>query len=834
MSSDPEKPPVTGPLDVERLCWRCDPGLFGFETTEELEDLGEVIGQERALEAIRFAAGMARPGYNLFALGPEGSGRHTVVRHFLDRAARERAVPDDWCYLSNFKAPRAPLALRLAAGRGRGFRSDMARFVDDLREALRAAFESDEHRTRRQVIEDELKERQEQALAEVEGEAKARGIALLRTPMGFAFAPVSDGTVVTPEVFQQFPKAEQQRIGQEIEALQKRLQQALQQSPLWMTETRDKLRQLNTETATFAVGHLIEAVRGRYQDVPEILDYLEEVKADVVENVEAIVAAPERAVAAGPGQGGGPGGAPGGGLAGAPAGLGAQSDLEDGHPLKRRYRVNLIIDNSALAHGPVVYDDDPTYDRLVGRIEHRAEMGALLTDFHMIRPGSVHRANGGYLILDAQKLLTRPMAWDALKRVLRAEEIRIQPPGQAMGLFGTTTLEPEPIPLDVKVVLIGDRRLYYLLSGLDPDFPRLFKVAADFEERIERSEDNSRLYARLIATLARRESLRPLDRGAVARALQYSARLAGDAERLSTSLESVADLLREADYWAGQEGRARITEADVERTIEAQIDRLDRVRDQVQEQMVRGTVAIATEGAAAGQVNGLSVLQLGGFAFGRPSRITARIRLGRGEVIDIEREVELGGPLHSKGVLILSGYLSAHYASERPLSLSASLVFEQSYGGIDGDSASSAELYALLSAIAEVPIKQGFAVTGSVNQFGEVQAIGGVNEKIEGFFDLCAARGLTGEQGVLIPATNVKHLMLDRRVREAVAEGRFSVHAIATIDQGIALLTGLPAGERGPDGRFPEGSVNARVEARLLALAEARRSFAAPQRGSEP
>ena len=810
MGEQGQKPAAIGPLDVESLCRRCDPGLFDFETTEALEDLTEMIGQERALEAIRFAAGMTRSGYNLFALGPEGSGRHSLVRQFLEGQAKARPAPDDWCHVSNFKEPRAPRVLRLAPGRGRVFQSDMARFVEDLREALRAAFESDEHRTRRQVIEDELKERQEQALSVVEKKAQERGITLLRTPVGFAFAPVSDGQVVAPEAFQQFPKAEQERIGQEIEALQKELQKVLQQTPLWMTETRDKLRQLNIETATFTVGHLIEAVCATYRDVPEILAYLDEVRGDVIENVETIVSTPER-----------------------PAGEGVAGDLGDGHPLKRRYRVNLMVDNAELSHGPVVYDDDPTYDRLIGRIEHRAEMGALLTDFHMIRPGSLHRANGGYLILDARMLLTRPMAWDALKRVLKAKEIRIQPIGQALGMLGTTTLEPEPIPLDVKVVLVGERQLYYLLAALDPDFSRLFKVAADFEDRIERSDDSSRLYARLIATLARREALRPLDRGAVARALEFSARLAGDSERLSTSLEDLADLLREADYWAGEEGREHITEADIDHSIATQIDRLDRVRDQIQQEMRRGTIAIATDGSAVGQVNGLSVMQLGGFAFGRPSRITARVRLGRGEVIDIEREVELGGPLHSKGVLILSGYLSAHYAAERPLSLSASLVFEQSYGGIDGDSASSAELYALLSAIAGVPIRQGFAVTGSVNQFGEVQAIGGVNEKIEGFFDLCAARGLTGEQGVLIPASNVKHLMLDRRVRDAVAARRFSVHAVGSVDQGLEILTGETAGLCAADGSFPGGSINARVEARLLELAEARRGFALPGRADE-
>lgn len=799
MASDPG---AVQPLSADALCWRCDARHLTFRSTEELEDLTDAIGQDRAVEAIRFSIGMERPGYNLFALGPEGTGKHTLVRHHLDAEAEGRPAPFDWCYISNFGELRKPQVLRLAAGRGAAFQADMARFTGELRDALRAAFESDQYRTSRQVIEEAFKERHEQAMAAVEEEGRAQNIALMRTPAGFVFAPVSDGKVVTPEVFQAFPEDERKRIEAAIDGLQKKLQDELRQTPLWMKETRDKLRKLNDETAMFAVGHMIAALRARYEDLPEVLSYLDDVNRDVIENVETIVAAPDKD---------------------GPDGVSAET--ADGHPLFRRYRVNLIVDNAGQSHAPVVYEDDPTYDRLLGRVEHRAEMGTLVTDFHLIRAGALHRANGGYLILDAHKLLTRPMAWEGLKRALKAGEVRIESAAQAMGLLSTVTLEPEPIAIDVKIVLVGERRLYYLLSELDPDFSRLFKVAADFDERIERSDENNLRFARLVATIARRERLRPLDCGGVARALEFSARQAGDAERLSTQLEDLADVLREADYWAGAEKRDRITADDVQRAVDANVYRLDRVRERIQEEIRRGTITIDTDGAVAGQVNGLSVMQLGGFAFGKPSRITARIRLGKGEVIDIEREVALGGPLHSKGVLILSGYLSAHYAPERPLSLSASLVFEQSYGGVDGDSASSTELYALLSAIAEVPIEQGFAVTGSVDQYGRVQAIGGVNEKIEGFFDLCAARGLTGGQGVLIPAANVKHLMLHRRVVEAARDGRFHVHAVETIAQGIEILTGMPAGERGADGAFPAGSVNHRVEARLIQLAEARRAF---------
>ncbi|MCH8809505.1 MAG: AAA family ATPase [Proteobacteria bacterium] len=790
-------------LSADALCWRCTPEQFAFESTDDLDDLTEVMGQERAVEALRFGIGMRRAGYNIYALGPEGIGKHTVARRFLEEQARGEPLPLDWCYVSNFKEPRKPRILQLNAGRGAVFQTDMARFVEDVRHALRSAFESEEYRTRRQVLEEEIKERQEHALEEIEEDAKARGIALMRTPVGFAFAPVAGGKVISPEVFQRLAKKDRERIETDIEALQKRLHQVLREAPRWMKELRDQIRELSDQTAIFAVGHLSEELRKAYADQPEILAFLDEVQQDVVRNVETIAGAQEK-----------------------PGPDGVSADFDDGHPVLRRYRVNLLVDNGGCDRAPVVYEDDPSFDRLRGRIEHRAEMGALLTDFHMIRPGVLHRANGGYLIVDARKILARPMAWEGLKQALMTKEIRIEPLAQALGVLSTVTLEPEPIPLEVKVVMVGDRTLYYLLSEHDPEFGRLFKVAADFDERVERGDENNLLYARLVATLVRKDELKSFDSGAVARVLEYSARQAGDAEKLSTQIEGLSDVLREADYWAARAGRAVVGAEDVQRALDSRIHRLDRVREQIQEQIERGTIVIDTEGATVGQINALSIMQLGGFAFGRPNRVTARVRLGRGEVVDIEREVELGGPLHSKGVLILSGYLSAHYASDRPLSLGASLVFEQSYGGIDGDSASSAELYALLSAIAEVPIAQSFAVTGSVNQRGEVQAIGGVNEKIEGFFDLCAARGLSGKQGVLIPATNVKHLMLHARVVDAVEAGKFDIYPVATIDQGLEILTGVAAGARGPDGRFPEGTVNRRVEAKLLEMAEKRQAFA--------
>ena len=795
------------PLAAEDLCWRCDTSGWDFKTTDDLEDLDEVVGQARATEAIQFAIRMAQPGYNIYALGPEGMGKHEIVNRFLEARATEEETPLDWCYVHNFGEPHSPRAIELPSGRGLSFKQDMERLVRDLHDALLGAFESEDYRTRRQVLEEELKERQQESVSEIEEQAKAKGLALVRTPIGFALAPVSEGKLVPPEVFEQFPKEAKEKIQADIEVLQKQLQTALQKTPVWIKETREKVRALNQETADLAVGHLIAALREKHRDLEEVLTYLDEIQADVTGHLDAFLQGPEQP----PGPQAGP--------------QAPQQNRAGAGPF-RRYLVNLIVHNGEKNRAPVVYEDNPTHDRLVGYVEHRAELGALVTDFNMIRPGALHRANGGYLVLDARKVLTRPLAWDGLKRALFAKEVRIEPVAQMMGILSTTSLEPEPIPLKVKVVLVGEPQLYYLLSFHDPEFKDLFKVAADFDEIVDRDDQNDRLYARQVATLVRKNELRPFDCQAVGRVMEQAARLAGDAERLSTRTELVADLLREADHWASAAGRDRVGAEDVQTAIEKQIYRQDRVRQRMQEQIERGTILIDTKGDKVGQINGLSVLSLGGFAFGRPSRITARVRLGRGDLVDIEREVELGGPLHSKGVLILRGFLSSHYASDRPLSLSASLVFEQSYGGVDGDSASSAELYALLSAIAEVPIKQSFAVTGSVNQYGEVQAIGGVNEKIEGFFDLCAERGLTGEQGVLIPDSNVKHLMLRPDVIEAVRDDRFRIYPVTRIEQGIEILTGLPAGLRGPDGRFPEDSLNHRVEARLIALAEQRRAFA--------
>lgn len=789
-------------LSADALYRRCDLSALPFASTAELEDLTEVVGQDRALEAVRFGTGIRRQGFNLFLLGPAGMGKFTTVRAFLEKKAADEPTPDEWCYVNNFDKPEKPRALRFPPGRGVPFRDDMERLLENLRSAIPSAFESETYTARKNVIEQEVKERQEKALEEVQRQANERGIAVLRTPTGIALAPMRKGEIVSPREFDQLPESEHKKIQAAIGELQDKLQAVLRQMPRIEQEGREKLRDLNHEIAIFAVGHLIDALRKKYADLPDIVSFLNDVEKDITESVDEFLAPGENPLAA---------------LMGVSLPYAAR-----GTAFFRRYRVNVLVDHSDKRGAPVVYEDHPTYQNIVGQTEYIAHLGALSTDFNLIRPGALHRANGGYLILNVYKLLMQPYAWEALKRSLRSSQIRIESLGQMLSLVTAVSLEPEPIPLNVKVALVGERSLYYLLSSLDSEFDELFKVAADFEEHMDRSPESMLLYARMVGTIARHEKLLPFDRGAVARVIEQSSRAAGDSEKLLTHRRTLSDLLREADYWARQSNRAVASAEDVQRAIDAQIHRADRVRERLLEETLQGTLLIDTQGERIGQVNGLSVIEFGHFPFGRPSRITALVRLGKGEVVDIEREVELSGPIHSKGVLILSGFLGARYASDQPLSLSASLVFEQSYSQIEGDSASSAELYALLSALSGLPIKQGLAVTGSVNQHGEIQAIGSVNEKIEGFFELCKARGNMNGQGVIIPASNVRHLMLRRDVVEAVEAGKFHVYPVATIDQGIEILTGVPAGERDASGKFPEGTVNQKVEARLIELAEKR------------
>jgi len=788
------------PLAPQTLRTRCDPAGLAFETTAELPESDEIFGQARAVEAVRFAIAIDGSGYNLFVLGEPGSNRHGIVRRLVGAHAATLPPPDDWCYINNFAQPNKPRSLRVPAGRGATLRAEMQRFVTELAAAISAGFESEEYRSRIEAIQDELKQREEHALGQLGDEAVAQGLAFLRTPQGFAFVPMKGEETLDPEAFANLPDDERARIGALIDEFRERLHKLSHQFPRWRREMQTRVREVGRDTMQLAVGHLIEELKERYTDLPAVLGFLDEVLRDVVEvgdelrGHEAAKGDPMSAAAGG--------------------GISAQ-----------RYQVNLLVGHGASDSAPLEFEDHPTYANLVGRVDHIAQLGTLVTNFTLVKPGALHRANGGYLMLDAVKVLTQPYAWEGLKRALKSRQIRVESLAEVLGWAGSQSLEPEPIPLSLKVILFGERAHYYLLKSLDPEFEELFKVAADFESVVDRNAANIDAYSRMVAGLVRAQSLRPLERAGVARLVEHGARLAGDAGKLSTRTREIADLLRESDHRAGIAQRAVVTRDDVDAALAARIRRADRLRDSMHDAVLRETVLISTAGTHTGQVNGLAIIDLGDFMFARPTRITATARLGDGDVIDIERKAELGGPLHSKGVMILSAFLAARYAQDLPLSLSASLVFEQSYGPVEGDSASLAELCALLSALAGVPIKQSLAVTGSVNQHGRVQPIGAVNEKVEGFFDICRARGLTGDQGVLIPSGNVKHLMLRDDVVAAAAAGQFHVFAVEDVDEAIELLTGIPAGVADAAGVMPRGTVNFRVEARLAELSAMRRDY---------
>ncbi|MFN8988999.1 MAG: Lon protease family protein [Betaproteobacteria bacterium] len=791
------------PLPPERLCRRATLDTLPFSSTDELPDLAELPGQQRALEALRFGVAVPHEGYNLFALGPAGSGRESLVRQLLAAQASGRPVPPDCCYVNHFADPSRPRALRVPAGRGRALRDDLAALVDELRSAIPGIFEREDFRARVEEINAEFAGREQSALSALAEEAAAAEVALLRTPNGFVLAPVKDGEAMNPDDVAKLPESERERLGTSINAFQEKLAHILHQVPQWMRERRERLKSLERHYVMTAVGQALDEILERWRDQPAVVAHIEALRQDVVENAAAFRQGLE---------------AP----AEAPA-LPFQAA-----PDFRRYQVNLAVDNAETAGAPVVFEDLPTHPNLLGRIEHMERFGALVTDFTLIRAGALHRANGGYLVLDAQKLLVQPFAWEGLKRALRARELRPESLARMLSLASTKSLEPEAVPLDVKVVLIGERLLYFLLYEYDPEFRELFKVAADFEDVVDRSAEGEALYARLVATLARRFGLLALDREAVCAVIERAARLAEDAERITARVEPVADLMREADHWARQRGAGRIGAMDVQRAAQERQRRADRLANRTREAILRGTVAIDTAGTEIGQVNGLAVYPLGEFTFAQPTRITATVRLGEGEIVDIERESKLGGNIHSKAMMILGAYLSVRYAEEIPLALQARVAFEQTYGGVEGDSASAAELCALLSALGELPLRQCLAVTGSIDQLGRIQAIGGVNEKIEGFFDLCNARGLSGEQGVIIPAANVPHLMLREDVVAACAGGRFQVYAVEHADDVMELLTGLPAGEPDEEGNLPEGCFAARVMERIGRFFALRREYAGP------
>ncbi|MBL8704583.1 MAG: AAA family ATPase [Rhodospirillales bacterium] len=787
-------------LTADEARRRFDPLTLPFLSVTELADLAVPPGQEVAIEALQFGASIRHADYHIYAFAPTTETRQGFVHDFLAQRAATEPAPTDICYAHNFDNPQCPIALSLPAGRGAQLRDAMKNLVQELRATLPAAFENEDYRTRRQGIDERFKQKHEEPFEALQQRARTEGIAIIRTPMGIAFAPMRDGEVLPSPEFQALPEAERAKITATIEKLQEEMERILRQIPVWAREHRDEIRRLNGEIVRYAVAHIMDELRSSFADVPPVTSYLGAVEQDLIGNADDFL---RTDVGRQEGELG-------------PVG---EATGADGMAF-RRYGVNLLVDNGRMTGAPVIYEDNPTVHSLIGRIEHIARFGALLTDFNLLKAGALHRANGGYLVLDAAKLVRNPLAYEALKRALRAQEVRIQSLEQMLSLTGTISPDAQPVPLRVKVVLIGPRWLHHALAQIDSEFSELFKVQVDVEDQVDRSADHALMVARLIATNTRRHNLRPLTRDAVALVLEHLSRQCGDNQKFTVDTPEIVDLLKESDHWATQAARTAVDLPDVQRAIDSRQRRADRIYRRLREQVRNGVLKIETQGARIGQVNGLSVFTVGGFSFGHPSRITAQVRRGAGGVIDIEREVELGGRLHSKGVMILAGFLGGRYIQDRPLPLQASLVFEQSYGPVDGDSASSAELFALLSAIGQLPVRQDLAVTGSVDQLGNIQAIGGVNEKIEGFFDVCAEVGLTGHQGVIIPAANVRHLILRQDVVKAVRDDRFAIYAVRTVDDGIALLTGLPAGIPDAGGTYPAATANAAVAARLARFAK--------------
>ncbi|MFW6163127.1 MAG: AAA family ATPase [Planctomycetota bacterium] len=804
-------------LTADQVRGTCNEAALPWKSTADLDDLDTIVGQARAVEAIEFGMDIEGSGFNIYVLGPAGTGKTTTVRRFVEERAKHKAVPDDWCYVHNFEESHKPQAIRLPAGNGREFRDDMKKLASDLRRDIQRALENEDYTNERAEILKGLQAKQSERVEELEKKASEAGFQLQRGPQGVFIQPVKGGEALSPQEFEELPDEEKQGYEQAAEGIQGEIHKTLREIRDLERDAREKLQEHERKTVLFAVKHHIDNLQRKYAELDAIVEYLDQVRDDVAENAPQVIRA-QRQVSASSDGGGGGGDGSGGGGGGDPNPLAAL--MSRPWAFMERYTVNLIVDNSVSDGAPVVMAPNPIHPNLIGRVERQAQFGMLMTNFTMIQPGALHRANGGYLILEAEQLLRSPFAYDALKRSLKNEQIRITDLSEMFSLVSTVSLEPEPIPLDVKVIITGHPLLYYLLHHYDEAFPELFKVKADFNVRMDRDRASEELYARFLASRCSCEGWPAFDATGIARMIEYGSELVGDQTKLSTRFAHVCDMAREAAYWAGRNGGESISRADVQQAIEAKIRRSNRVEELIQEMIERGDIFIDAEGAVAGQVNGLSVIALGDYTFGKPSRITARTHMGKGNVVNIEREVKLSGPIHDKGVLILAGYLNGVFGHRRPLSLAASIGFEQSYEGVEGDSASSTELYALLSSLADIPIRQGLAVTGSVNQRGEIQPIGGATEKVEGFFDVCKAKGLTGDQGVLIPRANVKNLMLRPEVVDAVRDGQFHLYPVESIAQGIEILTGVPAGERQDDGTFPEGTVFAAVEAQLDEYAE--------------
>ena len=783
----------------------CEASVVTCETTESVVPLDTIVGQERAVKALKFGLEIRERGFNIYVAGWPGTGRTTAVKSFLEEFAKSKPLPFDWCYVNNFRNTYQPKALRLPAGLGNVFKRDMKSLVEEAQRAIQKTFESKDYQEKREAIAKGYEKKRQDLLTELAEKARGDGFLFQITQIGPIFVPVIQGKALTDEEFLSLSERIREEILKKRETLEARFKDAVRDTRELEKKLNEELARADKEIALYAIGHMIADLVEKYKDLAGVTAYLKDVQNDMIEHYEQFIAKP-----------------------GVEATMPLAAPWLRELPL-RKYEVNVIADCSALKGAPVVMELNPTYTNLFGRIEKEAVFGALTTDFTLVIPGSLHKANGGFLVIPIEELFKNPFSWDGLKRAMKNSQIVIEDPAERYGFLATKTLSPEPVPLDMKVILIGDPAVFQLLYAYEPDFSELFKVKADFDTDMKRTEENIKSYVSFICAICSREKLKHLDRSGVAKVIEYSSRLADHQEKLSTRFAIIADLIREANFYASQDKSKSIRAEHVKKAMDEKVYRSSLIQEKIREYIERNVLLIDTSGEAVGQVNGLSVMTMGDYEFGRPSRVTASIGIGREGLIDIEREVKLGGPIHSKGVMILAGYLTQKYSQDKPLTLSARLVFEQSYEGVEGDSASSTELYAILSRLANVPIKQGLAVTGSVNQRGEVQAIGGVNEKIEGFFEICKAKGLTGDQGVLIPESNVQNLMLKEELVEAAAGGKFHIYPIKTIDEGIEALTGANAGRKLPDGMFEAGSINDRVDKQLRAMAEKLKEFSIPE-----
>ena len=801
-------------LPVEKLRKECSPDFMQCESTKELAPINEIIGQERAVRALKFGLGIKDHGFNMYVAGYPGTGRKTAVKNFVEAQAKIQPVPPDWCYVNNFSNQYEPKAIQLPAGKGKEFRDDVKNFIENVKNALPKAFESEDYAARRENTIRELENQRKQVIEELNVKAQQEGFVIQSTPIGLLLIPVLDGKPLSEEEMLALPQKTKDRINEKREKLETEFRNTMRQLLDMERKIHDALKKLNKEVALYALGSQMESLIEKYAGALEVTAYLKAVENDILDNLDQFVRR---------------------------GGSESREQLPFQVPWMRedpykKYLVNVVIDNSETKGAPVVMESNPTYPNLLGRTEKEAQFGALTTDFSMIRGGSVHKANGGYLIISVEDLLRNPFSYDGLKKDIKDGQIVIEEPEERYGFLTVKTLKPQPMPLTAKVILIGDPYIYQLLFEMDTDFRELFKIKAEFDSVMERNDDKVMQYASWVCALCEKEKLKHLDGSGVAKLIEYSSRIADDQLKLSTQFALIADVIRESNYYATEKNSEFINGNHVKKTVEEKLYRSKLIQEKIQEMINRGFYLIDTDEEKVGQVNGLSVMGMGDFAFGTPSRVTASIGLGREGVIDIEREAKMSGPIHTKGVLILSGYINDKYTRDKLLSLSARLVFEQSYGGVEGDSASSTELYSILSALSGLPIKQNLAVTGSVNQKGEVQAIGGVNEKIEGFFEVCKLRGLTGRQGVMIPESNVQNLMLKEEVVDAVKAGKFSIFSVKTIDEGIEVLTGTKAGQKRADGTYEEGTVNYLVDKQLRDMADKLKEFPpiqAPEKKAE-